>query len=57
MEVLGGFYLAMVALAVIVLVLWICLPFAVFGVKPLLQRQVDLLEEQNELLKQLISRG
>lgn len=57
MEVLGGFYLAMVALAVIVLVLWICLPFAVFGVKPLLQRQVDLLEEQNALLKQLASRG
>ena len=57
MEVLGGFYLALVALALIVLVLWICLPFAVFGVKPLLQRQVDLLEEQNALLKQLASRG
>lgn len=55
MEALAGFYLALVALAVVVL--WICLPFAVFGVKPLLQRQVELLEQQNELLKQLVSRG
>jgi hypothetical protein len=57
MEALAGFYLALVALAVVVLILWICLPFAVFGVKPLLQRQVELLEQQNELLKQMVSRG
>lgn len=56
MEALGGVYLALVVLAVIVLVLWAFLPFAVFGVKSLQQRQIELLQEQNALLRDWISR-
>lgn len=56
MEALGGFYLVLLAIAVVVVVLWICLPFAVFGVKSLLQCQNDLLVEQNDLLRQLLGR-
>lgn len=42
------------ALGGLVLVLWVCLPFAVFGTKPLLTRQVQLLEEQNALLRAMV---
>ena len=56
MEFLSGTYLVLTLVAVLVLVLWVCLPFAVFGVKPVLRRQVELLEQQNELLNALVQR-
>lgn len=41
------------AVFIIVLVLWICLPFAVFGTKPLLEQLLAETRTTNELLRKL----
>jgi ABC-type spermidine/putrescine transport system permease subunit I len=42
--------------AVILVVVWIALPFAVFGIKPLLQVLIDEQRRTNDLLEQVIKR-
>ena len=39
--------------AVIILVLWIALPFSVFGIKPLLRQVLDRLDRLNDRLESL----
>jgi hypothetical protein len=47
METFLGLYLVFALLALIVLILWILLPFAVFGIKPLL---IQIRDDQRALL-------
>lgn len=53
MEALGGLYIVFVLFVFVVGILWICMPFAIFGTKPILR---SLLEEQRrttQLLEQI----
>lgn len=47
----------MVIFALIVLVVWILLPFAIFGMKPKLDRIIYLLEQQLKESKKEAERG
>lgn len=48
---------AAVIFGLIVSVLWVVLPFAVFGIKKRLDRIIDLQEEQIEVLRSIPLRG
>lgn len=50
---MGILYLGGVLLSIVVAVLWIALPFAVFGTKPILQSILRELKTQNDLLRTL----
>jgi hypothetical protein len=55
-QLLGSLTLIGIILALVLVVCWIILPFAILGTKPLLR---DLLREQtrsNDLLSQLLNR-
>ncbi|HYB11101.1 MAG TPA: hypothetical protein VEJ16_15670 [Alphaproteobacteria bacterium] len=45
--------LAFVVVVFILAVLWFCLPFAVFGVKPLLREVLEQQRQTNEYLRKL----
>lgn len=47
MEAMGGLGIVLAILMVVLAILWICLPFAVFGMKKRLDRIIFLLEQQN----------
>lgn len=47
---IGGLYIAFLWLAALVMILWILLPFAVFGIKPLMK---ELLTEMRKISKAL----
>jgi heme exporter protein D len=49
----GTLMLVLSLLAIAVAVLWILVPFAIFGTKPLLQQVIDQQRRTNELLTQL----
>lgn len=51
MEGLAGFVLLLILAGLVLLVVWIILPFAVFGVKPLLRSVLHELRRQNDLLE------
>lgn len=44
---MGGMGIFIVIFFVVLAILWICLPFAVFGVKDRLDKIIKLLEQQN----------
>lgn len=44
------------ALVVLLVVVWVALPFAVFGAKPLLRRLIEEQQRTNELLADLARR-
>lgn len=50
---MGILYLGGVLLSIVIAILWIALPFAVFGTKPILQSILRELKAQNELLRTL----
>ncbi|MBI3707296.1 MAG: hypothetical protein HY246_06415 [Proteobacteria bacterium] len=49
----GTLMLVLSLLAIAIAVLWILMPFAIFGTKPLLQQVIDQQRRTNELLTQL----
>ena len=53
MGALGGFGVFLMVLALIVAVLWIFLPFAVFGIKDLAKTIIRGQQRTNDLLAQL----
>ena len=54
MELFAGFVgLAIACLAIVVGVLWIFVPFAVFGIKPLLQQLIAQQRRTNQLLEHI----
>ena len=50
----AGLTAAAVMFVIVLVVLWTLLPFAIFGVKPLLQTLIDQQKHSNELLARLI---
>jgi hypothetical protein len=52
MEALGTIYLILVVLAIILVVCWVVLPFAVIGTKPLLRAILAEQRRMNSLLEQ-----
>jgi hypothetical protein len=50
--VMGGLMLVAWLLGVFVLIAWILLPFAMFGIKPLLRELIAASRETNRLLSQ-----
>jgi hypothetical protein len=48
--VMGGLMLVVWLLGVFVLIAWILLPFAMFGIKPLLRELIATTKETNRLL-------
>jgi len=53
---LGILFVLIILFTVIVLVLWIALPFSVFGVKGLLKKAVKEQEKTNEYLRRLVEK-
>lgn len=49
----GALYLGLVLLGLVIAVLWICLPFAVFGMKPLMHRILEEQQHTNRLLLEI----
>ena len=49
-EVGAGFIIAGVILCLVVIVMWIILPFAIFGTKPLIERLIAEVRKTNEIL-------
>ncbi len=50
MEAFGGMSVVLVLFLVVLAVLWICLPFALFGVKGRLDKIIKLREQRNRSL-------
>ena len=50
-----GLSVVLTILAIIVLVLWIFLPFAVFGLKPIVQQLLTEVKRTNTLLADLVA--
>ena len=54
---MGAFGLLFLILFFILVLIWIALPFSVFGVKDLLREIVEEQKKTNELLKDLLKTG
>lgn len=54
-EGLGAIYLVLVLVGFVLAVLWICLPFAVFGIKDLARVLIEEQRKTNDLLQKLLS--
>lgn len=52
-----GAYAVLIAAAFIIAVLWVILPFAVFGIKPLAREIIEQQKKTNELLQDLVNSG
>ena len=52
--VLGAFAIFLLISVGVILVLWIAMPFSVFGTKPLLKKLKEEQEKTNKLLKTLL---
>jgi len=50
---LGGIYLFVIIVGVIIAILWILLPFAVFGLKDLMRKVLSEQRRTNELLERI----
>lgn len=57
MGAMGGIGVVLALLAIVVGVLWILLPFAVFGIKDLARGLILKQETTNQLLKQIIDQN
>lgn len=49
----AGIYMVLIVLAIIVAILWILLPFAVFGLKDLMRKVLSEQRRTNELLERI----
>ncbi|MEK6599451.1 MAG: hypothetical protein AABY52_03800 [Deltaproteobacteria bacterium] len=54
---MGAFGLLFLLLFFILVLIWIVLPFAVFGIKDLLREAIEEQKKTNELLKDLLKAG
>lgn len=52
--VLGAFAIFLIVSVGVILVLWIAMPFSVFGTKPLLKKLIQEQEKTNKLLKSVL---
>ncbi|MBI2412548.1 MAG: hypothetical protein HYV24_05005 [Deltaproteobacteria bacterium] len=52
--VLGAFAIFLIVSVGVILVLWIAMPFSVFGTKPLLKKLIQEQEKTNKLLKTIL---
>lgn len=52
---MGAFMVFFTIITGIILILWIILPFSVFGIKRLIREAIEEQKKTNEMLKQLIS--
>jgi hypothetical protein len=50
MEALGAFGVVLIIFAILLGILWIILPFAIFGIKDKLDKQIRLLQEIKDRL-------
>lgn len=58
MDSLGsGFAIALVLLGIVIAVLWVLLPFAVFGIKDLARTIIEQQRASNKLLERLAAQG
>jgi hypothetical protein len=57
MELLGGMGVIGMLLLLFIAILWILMPFAVFGTKDLIEEQIKQQKRTNELLEQLAKNG
>ncbi len=53
-ETFGSLYVLVVIFSLIFAVLWLILPFAIFGIKPLLNKLLVELKETNQYLSELV---
>jgi len=54
---MGAFGLLFLLLLFILVLIWIALPFSVFGIKDLLRKMAEEQKKTNELLKDLLKAG
>lgn len=52
--VLGAFAIFLIVSVGVILVLWIAMPFSVFGTKPLLKKLIQEQEKTNKLLNSIL---
>lgn len=57
MAALGGLYTIAILAGLLIAVLWILMPFAVFGIKDLARTLIAEKRKTNKLLEQLIAQG
>ena len=57
MEALGGFAIILALLGFFIAILWILLPFAVFGIKDLARGLILKQETTNKLLQKIIEQN
>ena len=53
-QTLGILYVVVIIFLVVLAILWFILPFAIFGIKPLLNKLLAELEETNQYLSELV---
>jgi len=53
-ETFGSLYILLIIFLLILAILWFILPFAIFGIKPLLNKLLAELEETNRYLSKLV---
>ena len=53
---MGAFGLLFFLLLVILLILWVALPFSIFGIKDLIREAIEEQKKTNELLKNLLEK-
>lgn len=53
--IFGAFALFVVLASMVLLILWIALPFSVFGAKELIRQSIEEQERTNELLKTILN--
>lgn len=54
-DTLAGSMVIFVIIGLIIALLWIVLPFAVFGIKDLMRKQISESKRTNELLERLVA--
>lgn len=57
MEALGAVYIIVALLTLVIAVLWILMPFAIFGTKGILSNILSEIQENNRLLRELRDKG
>ena len=54
--IMGAFGLLFLLLLFILIIIWIALPFSVFGIKELVREAIDEQKKTNELLKDILGK-
>ena len=47
----AGLVITAVLIGIVIMIMWIVLPFAIFGIKPLMHKLIAEVQKTNELLK------